>query len=76
LALGIYTLPFPTACQILDLFFLDGELAIRKLIINSLMLYEEEILLTEDPLELYTLVQKDALSRAIKEYGLRKLYLS
>jgi hypothetical protein len=40
------------------------------------MLYEDEILLTEDPLELYTLVQKDAMSRAIKEYGLRKIYES
>jgi len=56
LTLGIYSLPFPLACQVLDLFLLDGEQAIRKLIINSLMLFEQEILLTEDQLELYSLI--------------------
>ena len=59
----------------IDIFLLEGEQAMRRLAVASVVIYEKELIKSEDLIELYESIQKVVIKRAIQEHGLRYLYL-
>ena len=75
IALGLYSCPLELACQIFDLFLLEGERVIQRLVINSLRYNEKKILRMRDDGELYFYLTRDMINSAISEKGLRGILM-
>jgi hypothetical protein len=56
LSLGLYTLPLPLALQVIDLFLLEGEVAVRRIVVGAVILSESELRRCEDQLEAYKMM--------------------
>eukprot|EP00347_Sterkiella_histriomuscorum_P007534 403348553 len=73
LTLGLNNCSLDNAYQIIDLFLLEGEKVLIKIIVNCLKLKEKKILSFKQEFDLAQYLQQKLLNECLKEYGLKDL---